>query len=826
VVRSRSHSQKTSTSDCPSDEALVALLEWADEQGCLSDGGSEATGASPGESLVAHLDGCEVCRRRLESLAADAAFPGRARHTFLALGASASRPDDVLSQRLPTWHHLVDAAQETVDEEPLLDVLAPCDVPGRIGRLDRYEVLGVLGRGGMGLVLKALDPGLDRLVAIKVLATPLALAPAARERFRREARAAAAVTGEYTVTIHAVEEAADFPYLVMEYVDGPSLQERIDDEGPLPVDQILRIGEQVAGGLAAAHRQGLIHRDVKPANILLDAATGVAKIGDFGLARAVDDAALTRAGVLAGTPQYMSPEQAGSEPVDHRTDLFSLGGVLYAMSTGSPPFQAETSLAVLRCVREQMPEPLERYRKDLPRGLVQVISRLLRKAPEQRFQTAEEVGRALRALRDNPATAFDDDLDKPAPKRARTISPPSGSLRIAGRRRWLLAAALVLVVAWGLSEATGRTRLFSTAVALLRPDRADDTGPQQELSRDARLKGAVAREKDALPEEPSPWQIRKFLGHAGPVRGVAFASDGTRILSCSGWPLGDRTLRLWNVASGNELREFDTTGVPQNPGVSGEREAPGEFQCLAITSDGQTAVTGGTGGAVCVWDVAQGKLLRTFPEHPATVYDVAIATDAPRVLSGGRDGTALLWDLESGQVIHRLSTGGAWVRSVAISADGQYGLVGDYDGRLHLWDLQVGRKLKQLPGNGQAVWSVAFAPDSQRAASAAGETIYLWSIPQGEAIGQLTGHQAPVTSVRFSPDGNQILSTSYDGTVRLWDAENGHELRILPGHRDWVWQAAFAPDGRTAVSAGGGRTDAQGNTSAGSDFSLRLWELP
>ncbi len=190
--------------------------------------------------------------------------------------------------------------------------------------------------------LKGFEPALDRYVAIKLLAPHLATSGAARARFAREARAAAAVLHENVVAIHRVSEAKELPYLVMPYVAGDSLQKRLDEQGPMQLNEILRIGMQIAAGLAAAHAQGLVHRDIKPGNILLDKGVERVTITDFGLARAADDASLTRSGVIAGTPQYMSPEQARGEPLDGRSDLFSLGSVLYAMCVGRPPFRAQT----------------------------------------------------------------------------------------------------------------------------------------------------------------------------------------------------------------------------------------------------------------------------------------------------------------------------------------------------------------------------------------------------------------------------------------------------------------------------------------------------
>ena len=217
-----------------------------------------------------------------------------------------------------------------------LDFLEPCSTPSRIGKLGVYEIIEVIGHGGMGIVLKAYDTKLHRVVAIKSLAPALATNGTAVKRFLREARAAAAVSHDHVVTIFAVDEASVPPYLVMECIAGQSLQQKIDRNGPLEPAEILRIGMQISEGLAAAHKQGLIHRDIKPSNILLENGVERAKITDFGLARAVDDVTMTQAGHVAGTPEYMSPEQAKGEHLDARSDLFSLGSVLYTMCTGPP----------------------------------------------------------------------------------------------------------------------------------------------------------------------------------------------------------------------------------------------------------------------------------------------------------------------------------------------------------------------------------------------------------------------------------------------------------------------------------------------------------
>jgi serine/threonine protein kinase len=280
--------------------------------------------------------------------------------------------------------------------------LEPATRPDSLGRLGHYEVLEVLGQGGFGIVVKAFDDTLHRIVAIKVLAPHLAVTSAPRKRFLREARAAAQIRHEHVVQIYAVEE-EPLPYQVMEFIEGQTLQQKLDATGPLEATEVVRLGQQIALGLAAAHEKGLIHRDVKPANILLEAGIEVrVKLTDFGLARTSDDASMTQSGVVAGTPMYMAPEQANGAPLDPRADLFSLGSVLYSMTAGRPPFRAPNSLAVLKRVTQDRPRPIREVIADVPEGLCAVISRLHAKNPADRFGSARETAEAISLCLTNP----------------------------------------------------------------------------------------------------------------------------------------------------------------------------------------------------------------------------------------------------------------------------------------------------------------------------------------------------------------------------------------------------------------------------------------
>ncbi|HEX4592364.1 MAG TPA: protein kinase [Gemmataceae bacterium] len=308
--------------------------------------------------------------------------------SFLAEPAVAAVPGNTQA-----FDATADAGAESTAET--LSFLSPSQRPDSLGRIGHYEVLEVLGRGGFGIVLRSFDDVLQRVVALKVLAPEMAATSPARKRFLREARSSAQVRHENVVQVYAVEE-QPLPYLVMEFIPGETLQQRLDRTGPLDVPEVLRISRQVTEGLAAAHAQGLIHRDIKPANVMIEGgARQRVKLTDFGLARAADDASISQSGIVAGTPLYMAPEQAKGETLDHRADLFSLGSVMYAMLTGHPPFRAATTLAVLKRVTEDQPRPIREVIPEVPDWLCRIVEKLHAKDPAERFQTAREVADVL-----------------------------------------------------------------------------------------------------------------------------------------------------------------------------------------------------------------------------------------------------------------------------------------------------------------------------------------------------------------------------------------------------------------------------------------------
>lgn len=336
--------------------------------------------------LEAHLSACARCRERLEALVE---VP---RLQVVAVGASAAREPESQTLRLAMDRLTAEGALPPLDvAEPALE---PTSRSGFLGRLGELEIRREVGRGGMGVVYEGFDPTLNRTVAVKTLSPHLLGDSTAKARFVREAQAAAALTHENVVAIHAISEAAGRPYLVLQFVEGESLAQRITRNGPVPFDELVRLGVQAARGLAAAHERGLVHRDIKPGNLMLD-QSGTLRIADFGLARQLTQESITEAGSFAGTPAFMSPEQVAGTSLDARSDLFSLGVTLYYAASGVLPFAAESPFAVADQVRMKQPPPLREIKPALPGWFSTLVERLMEKDPARRPASAAAVADLL-----------------------------------------------------------------------------------------------------------------------------------------------------------------------------------------------------------------------------------------------------------------------------------------------------------------------------------------------------------------------------------------------------------------------------------------------
>jgi len=724
-------------SPCPDPERLRTLLDV------------EAAGRDA-DPLVRHVGECPACQEALERLAV-----GDPQLARLVSTCARSRPEPD-SAFWPALHDLERLASRSTP--PPTTTPAPHSDPNTTAFLDPdtrettaglrigpFEVVREIGRGGMGVVYLARDPQLHRDVAIKVLDKRLAGDPVARERFCREAKAAAGVGDDHIVAVHQVSGGGDGtpPYFVMQFVEGESLEDRLARETRLPIDEIVRIGMQVAAGLAAAHDKGLIHRDVKPGNILLEKGTDRVKLTDFGLAHAAQDVRLTSTGMVAGTPLYMSPEQARAEPLDARADLFSLGIVLYEMATGALPFPGNTPYLVLRRLSEERHKPVAELNPAVPEWLAAVIDKLLAKRPEDRYQSAREVAELLEQHWLLRRTSSQDHVVCPRARVRRKM------LQLAAMG---VAAGVVLTLAglwvWSLIQPAlpGPVTPWRTLDGNQGPIWCVAGSPIEDVL-------AVGTHSEGVKLwNPAENRVEGVLPETRPILAVAYSADGKKLAVGT----EDNTLRVYDLAT-RDLKHRLTHASA--------------VRAVAFSGDGRKAVTGTRGGMVALWDLDTGKEIGEPVAAHGSVASVAFSPDDRDFATAGEDGRAILWDaaMRRPRFETPAQEGGTW--SVRFTPDGKTFATGGWDGTVRLWDAGTG-KLQgdmKVTGPGKDLIAMSFCPSGKLLAIAcADQSIRLWNVPQRQERAVLRGHTGAVTSVVIARDGRNLASGSRDGTVHMW----------------------------------------------------------
>ena len=726
--------------------------------------------------LTEHISSCAGCQDRMESLAAGG-------DPLLTTVVRACRQERTPSHSA-MWPALSAVALEVASTgdysrngdtpsgaEPVsagdldLKFLQATGDSTLIGRLGVFDIKRVVGRGGMGVVLQGYDPHLQRDVAVKVLDPQLADNEVARKRFCREARAAAAVTHDNLVAVYQVDEdhASGLPYLVMQLVVGESLEQRLKRVGKLSSVDVAKLGQQAAAGLAAAHAGGLIHRDIKPGNILIEEVGDRVKLTDFGLARGLEDVRLTRTGFVAGTPLYMAPEQAHGETVDHRSDLFSLGSVLYEAATGKHPFDGKTPLAVLRRVADETQPAIHDLDPSTPQWLSDVIDRLLAKDPAERFQTATEVAEifSLELARDG--------VEMPGCGKASAYA-----LRSRKPICWKAVSFKVLPLLAGIL-------LGALAVALWPSSNPTPT---------------VVANANASVVESGPAPKFTIPGKAGPVWAVGFTPDGKTLAIGS----EDGSIGFYNVSD-----QLNTITLPR----TGRH-----VWNLDISKSGRFLVAPSDDLEVEVYDLTTYKAERKFGPGAST-KSATFTPDEQRVITGDRAGMIMVWNLQEQAPVELPGKG--TVHTLAVRPDSKQFASAGADGTVKLWPLPAtkGDKPMLLEQHAGPVYGVAYSPEevNPRLASAGWDgTVRIWDPTPGKQLRVLKGHEGDVFSVSFGKGGTVVASAGGDGTVRIWDVETGAPLQVLRGGGRAFHTVRFAPDGK--MLAAGGR-----------DGSVRVWMI-
>lgn len=651
-------------------------------------------------------------------------------------------------------------------------------LPEGLRQHPRYRVLRRLGAGGMGDVFLAEHLLMGRLVALKVVRPELLRRPNAAARFHREVRAAARLAHPNIVQAFDAETVGDSHFLVMEYVEGTTLAEVVARDGPFPVDAASDAITQALRGLQHAHECGLVHRDLKPHNLMRTSA-GQVKLLDLGLARfvceATPDAALTGAGMVMGTADYLAPEQA-SDPhaADIRADVYALGCTLYHLLAGRPPFFGRSLADKLLGHRLGDAAPLEAQRPDLPPDLAAVVRRMMAKQPADRYQTPAEAAAAL------------EPFARPLPPRGRWRWPLLVAAGLSALAIGLLAVLLIVITDRG--ELTIKTVDDSVRVTVLRG------------GREVEVLDLKTRQKVRL--RSGEYELRLGEGAAGlrlSTRAFTLKRGDTVIAEITHRP---------KSAPGTEPAPPATAPTP----TPAERVTPGPVlrdhrdmvYAVAFSPDGKRAVTGGgfrrSSSAdeknhdydLRVWDVASGRLERCLTGHRDRVKAVLFTSDGRHLLSGSTDNTIRRWDVDAGREVARATGGNLF--ALALIPGGRSALAATANpSALRIWELPGLTKSSNCGVPADIPFCVAVAPDGKRAASGGGllnwqtnqplpkadYDIWLWDVTTRTMQRRLKGHRATVWSVAFTADSTRLISGGADSTVRVWDVARGEEIERL-----------------------------------------------
>ncbi len=709
-----------------------------------------------------------------------------------------------------------------------------------------YRIVAPLGEGGMASVYKAYQANMDRNVALKVLPRYFASDPNFVHRFEREAKVIAQLEHPHILPVHDFGESDGYTYLVMRFVKGGDLA-KVMTSGPLSMERILKYMTEIGAALDYAHKKGVIHRDIKPSNVLIDEQDNCL-LSDFGLAKMIiSDSRFTASGAFIGTPTYASPEQCMGGELDARSDIYSLGVMLYEMCTGRPPFEADTPMGVvLKHINDPLPPP-HTVNPEISEALERVILKALAKAPADRYGTAGEMVSALRAVaggkdKTGPESmsARKTELESAGAKETRLgaaaketklesigiqkteLEPQATAAKPSAPRRLAPLALVLGCLGGGLV-----LLLVAVTVGVLwiksLPGKVSRLEPTSTLRSQAAVLSTATAGKTSMPTSapsititPNPVQTSAILATSTteslPTSAVSVSVHvvpGTILEKPSSFVAFSPDGK-WLVIAQHEITYYDAQSLQDVRTYKTDSWVGG----LAISPDSKVLAVIDMPG-VMLFDLASGSQLLTLDRTTISTSAVSSSflafTPDSRSLAVVLGDVVKLFDVASGQETSTIVAKGS--NAILFSPDGQSLYAASWEG-ITVWDVASGTQTRTIGNYSNSANRLALSPDGSLLASGgySGEQLVLWEAATGRQLRTFTGHTGGILDLAFSPDGKILFSTADDVTIKLWEVATGKLLQTLVGHTEPAASLRVSPDGTTFVSGS-------------QDGTTRLWTL-